>query len=456
MLLQRITPALLAAPLLAACGGSTAEARPLGVVLLTCDTLRADRLGLYGWQAGTSPRLDALARESIVYEDAWSTAPLTGPALSALLTGRLPEDLGLGDNRTVLAAEAETLAERLAAHGVETAAVVSNWVLRRRPELGDAGVQQGFAHFDDALPESEPSRPDVKERLADATTDAALAWLDGRSGARPFLLWVHYQDPHGPYTPPREMLGDIATAADEPELPVGPDERGQGALPRYQVVDGERRASVYRARYEAEIRFFDRELGRLLDGLRARGLLERVLIAFTADHGESMGERGYYFSHGRHLHRELVQVPLLLRPPGGAAPPRRERVPVSHLDLYPTVLRLFGLEPGTTHGVDLLAAAPPADRILPHSLRGTLAATGSHHRLLVGPEGPELYDRQTDPGEEHDLAALHPELVQALLDGHQAFTARKPGAPLRPAEPVLDEEARRAMDALGYGGEDGH
>lgn len=437
------------------CGGKASPSFR-GVVLLTCDTLRADRLGAYGWPTGTSPHLDRLAAESILYEDAWSTAPLTGPALSALLTGRMPEELGLGDNRTVLAAEAETLAERAAAGGVDTAAVVSNWVLRRRAELGDAGVQQGFAHFDDALDVSEPSRPDLKERLAQATTDAALAWLDKKPRERPFFLWVHYQDPHGPYTAPREFLGPAEAPAGEAALEVGPDEKGRGSLPRYQVFDGERRPSAYRARYEAEIRFFDRELGRLLDGLRTRGLLERVLIAFTADHGESLGERGYFFSHGQHLHRELLQVPLLLRPPGGAPRPGRVRVPVSHLDLFPTLLAALGLAPGATHGLDLLEQAAPAERVLPQALRSTFAATSTSHRLLVDPGGQRLFDRALDPHEEHDLAREQPELVRALLDGHRAFAARAAARPLRAAEPVLDEEARRAMDALGYTGEDDH
>jgi len=431
---------------LAGCGPS---APPRAVVLVTCDTLRADRLGCYGCPRATSPNLDALAREARVYEAAWSTAPLTGPALSALLTGRMPEELSLSDNRNVLDGAATTLAERLSAVGVDTGAVVSNWVLRKRAELPEAGVQQGFAAFDDRMTAREPSRPDLKERLAPDTTDAALAWLDARDASRPFFLWVHYQDPHGPYTPPPECL-ETPAPTDEPALAVGPDEKGRGALPRYQVVDDERRPAVYRARYEAEIRFFDRELGRLLDGLRARGVLASALLVFTADHGESLGERGYWFSHGQHLHRELVQVPLLVRAPGGA--PGRVTQAASHLDLFPTVLSFFGLEPGETRGLDLLSSGLPAERVVPQFLRGAWSASGAHERVLFENGALRLYDLTSDPREERDLAAERPARARELAAAHHAFATSPALTPLAAAQPAHDAQAESELDALGYGG----
>jgi arylsulfatase len=446
---------LVGGALLAACADREPAADRRAVVLITCDTLRADRLGFYGHPGDTSPNLDALAREALVFESAWSTVPITGPAMAALMTGRMPEELGLDGNRSHLAGAATTLAERLTQAGVETAAVVSNWVLRRQPELPEAGVQQGFAHFDDRMEVPEPSRPDLKERLAPETTDAALAWLDGRARTGPFFLWVHYQDPHGPYTAPEDCLRPPAPGANEPELAPGADNTGRGTLPSYQVVDGERRPAAYRARYEAEIRYFDRELGRLLDGLRARGVLEHALLVFTADHGESLGEHGYFFSHGQNLHRELLRVPLFLRPPGGAATPGRSAAPASHLDLYPTLLAAFGLEPGRTRGVDLLAGEPPAERVLPQYLRGSWSATGARHRLLVEKGRRQLFDLVDDPHEQHDLAAAQPELVRALAEGHQAFVRRLEPLALRPEKPALDAATESGLEALGYGGE-GH
>jgi arylsulfatase len=439
---------------LAACGAG-AESAPQAVVLITCDTLRADHLGCYGHARNTSPSLDALARESVVYESAWSTVPVTGPALSALMTGRMPEELGLQSNRTLLAGTATTLAERARAAGFETAAVVSNWVLRRRDEVPEAGLAQGFEHYDDHMEVPERSRPDLRERFAPETTDAALAWLDARRGEHPFFLWVHYQDPHGPYTPPDELLAEFAPEPrGEAALEPGHDETGRGALPAYQVIDAERRPEVYRARYEAEIRLFDRELGRLLDGLRARGVLERALLVFTADHGESLGEHGYYFSHGQHLHRELLHVPLLVRPPGSARAGERVRTPVSHLDLHPTLLAGLGLEPGPTRGLDLLGAALPPERIVPHNLRGAWSVTDARHRLLVSKEGRQLFDVLADPREEHDLFAREPARARTLAETYQAMVHSVPLLRLSAVRPDLGARERAELEALGYVGED--
>jgi len=434
-----------------------------GVILISCDTLRADHLGLYGHPRPTSPVLDALAAECRVYESAWSTVPITGPALSALFTGRLPEELGMVDNRNLLAAEADTLAEVLAAHGVWTCAVVSNPTLHRREGFPGAGLCQGFLHYDDEVHTPESARSQVPERRAAETTDAALAWLDQRPRERPYFLWVHYQDPHGPYTPPEDCLALLeptpAPAPGDPaelRLAAGRDERGLGSLPRYQLVDDERRPEVYRQRYEAEIRFFDRELGRLLERLRADGLLERALLVFTADHGESLGEHDYWFCHAQNLHAEELRVPLLLRLPGPADPARHaERVltPVSHLDLWPTFLAAFGLDPGATRGVNLLAAAPDGERVLPHFLRGAWGLTAGSQRLIVEPGGTRLFDHRTDPAEEHDLAPERPERVRELIAARQAFVERLRPLRLAPAGTQLDAAAERALQALGYGGD---
>lgn len=324
--------------------GGTPETRLL--LLVSVDTLRSDQLAAYGSERGLTPRIDALAKESLVFTAAYAPASHTLPSISALLTGRYPEELGVWSNGSVLPAGVPTLARAFRQAGWRTAAVVSNWILRR-----ETGLDAGFEHFDDHLPELEATRP-MPERLAPDTTRAALDALDACLPAAPArcLLWVHYQDPHGPYTPPaalrkRELAG-VPPGPDE--LPVLPTPFGPGGIPSYQFLEGRRDAAFYRAGYAGEVAFLDTELGRLLDGVSDRGLDDRAVVVFTADHGESLGEQGYWFSHGELLTDPQVRVPLLLRVPGRA--PGRRNDTASLVDLLPT---LSGL---------LLGAAPDADR----------------------------------------------------------------------------------------------
>jgi arylsulfatase A-like enzyme len=293
-------------------------------ILITCDTLRADHLGCYGYERPTSPCIDALARESIVFENSWSAAPHTLPSISALLAGRPPDEIGAASvsNIALMPASVTTLAEVARTAGFDTAAFVSSCVLTHLPpDKGDIGVQQGFEHYDDALTTPVQGR-DLRERNAADTTDAVLRWIDGRSaGQDRFFLWIHYQDPHGPYLPPPEHAHlFVRDHGNEAELPVSKNSFGQGAIPDYQVVAEERRPGQYIDRYDAEIHSFDAEVGRLFDGLRARGLLDDALVVLTADHGESLGEKNSWFCHGETLQRELVRVPLIVRPPNALRP----------------------------------------------------------------------------------------------------------------------------------------
>ena len=450
----------------AACGGESGGPPPVErVILLSCDTLRADRLGFAGYARDTSPNLDALARTSVVFDAAYSTAPMTQPAVSSLLTGRLPADVGaVPGNRVLLPAEVETLAEALDAEGFATAAVVSNWILRRREDAPGVGVGQGFAHFDDAMPDREGNRG-MYQRDAAATTDAALGWLAARPSER-FFLWVHYQDPHGPYDPPAEHAQALVRTPAADEAPLGVRERGAalglGRMPLYQVIDDERRPSVYADRYDAEIRYFDAELGRLIDALADEGLLEGALLVFTSDHGESLGEHDYWFCHGESVHRELVHVPLIVRAPDGfplpAARGARCTAVAGHVDVVPTVLAATGLAPRPTRGISLLTRAMPAERALVADL---VAADGrpswwsvqdGRFRLLwseLDPK-PRLYDVTLDPGETRDLAADEAARVQRLRAEHERLVRRRLGGEARGHAMDVTAEDATALEVLGY------
>lgn len=450
--------------------GSRSPARR--VILITCDTLRADRLGLYGYERPVSPHLDALAREGVVFGEAYATAPMTQPSMSGLMAGRLPQELGLDrGNLKLLAPDVVTLAERIRAAGIPTAAIVSNWVLRSQAsEKGDVGVQQGFDFFDDRMMASEAKR-NLVERLADGTTDAAAAWLARTvdEGTDRFFLWIHYQDPHGPYTPPDDLAQQFARPAVEPVLrvPLGTTKYGKGQIPQYQSLGGRMRVGFYEGRYDGEVAYFDRALGRLLDWPRERDLLDDALVVFTADHGESMGEHDYWFCHGESLYRELVRVPLVIRYPTGVPTPADgERdgqawcgASVGHLDLWPTILEALGIEPGPTRGRSLLRAGLPAQRVqvqslfpADESLPAWHAVSDGRWRLVWRADGsePELYDVQADPAEEHDLARDEPERVAALRAAHDAYLAARSAADTAGVEMELDAEARQALEDLGY------
>jgi len=466
-LFQRTARTLLRAGLLAGLSGCRGGDWDVEYVfLITCDTLRADRLGLYGYARQVSPRLDAFAAGALVFDEAYACAPMTQPAVSSLLAGRLPTELGaVPGNRRLMPPEVETLPEMLAEHGIETAAVVSNYVLQKLPQMSAFGVSQGFAHFDDRLPDRESSRG-LEERTAAHTTDAALEWLAGhfaRGGERCFL-WVHYQDPHGPYTPPEDHARLFDGELGQERVPLGADKLGHRQIPNYQQLDGSQQADLYRNRYDAEIHYFDAQVGRLLDWLEARGLLERALVIFSADHGEALGEHDYWFCHGESLYRETVRVPFVVRTPAGVAlgagrPGARTDLPVSHLDVLPTVLEAFGLSvPRGIPGRSLLGKGPPPERILTQVLLPSdkrtkwLAASDGRYRLVWNEADgvKRLYDVRADPGEERDVASQHPERVAALWEVIGAAIASQES--IEGADIELDEKVRAALEALGYGG----
>jgi len=320
------------------------------VLLVIVDTLRPDFLGAYGFQQPTSPNLDALAAQGVVFERALAASSRTAPSHASIMTSLwvTEHSIGPANGSTRLNGEV-TLAQRFHQAGYDTAAFIGNIVIRRR-----TGLDAGFDVYDDELPDVELNRSDFFERTADKTTERALAWL-GQRGKHPFFLWVHYQDPHGPYTPPAPYDHEFGGLSKKGEKPLRalPRSAGRHGIPAYQVLPGLRLPGAYRARYAGEVAFFDAYLGRLLAAVRER-VRERnrpLVVAFTADHGESMGEGGYWFQHGHATTPDLAHVPFVLVAPG-IAPGRRSEL-VHHVDVMPTLLDLAGLPPGEVRGLPL-------------------------------------------------------------------------------------------------------
>jgi arylsulfatase len=440
--------------LIAGCRGG---APPTLFVLITVDTLRADYLGAYGSDRGLTPNLDALARESLVFTAAYAATSFTLPSMSALLTGRYPEELGIWNNESAVPESAPTLATELRRRGWRTAAVVSNFVLRE-----SSGLAVGFDVYDDDFPQKEAVRK-WPERVATDTTDAFIRTLDACTIGTdsPCFVWVHYQDPHGPYTPPgdrRRRYLEIEQGAPDGRrlLPVQPaDQAGPSGIPGYQYLEGQHQVAFYRAGYDGEVSYVDEEIGRLLAVLRERGLDGKTLIVFSADHGEGLGEGDYWFAHGAHLTDPLVRVPLLLRAP--SRPPQRRDDIVAAVDLYPTVLRLLVGEKGDPppRGRDLLAPDAATSDSVPYL--ATLGA-GSVRRFGIV-EGDYKFIISLDGGawrgqlfrrgrESVDLAAPAPQLVASLRARLVEFRERLPAR--AETRQKFSPEDLEKLRALGY------
>lgn len=395
------------------------------VLLITIDTLRADRLGSYGYGVARTPVLDRVAAEGVRCSDAIAAAPITAPSHSSILTGLWPPAHGVRDNGTYsLPLEATTLAERLRDHGWATHAVVSAIVLDRRYRL-----DQGFEQYDDDLwPEDEPKLFMIRDRPARKTTDRFLAWLDGRpeSDNRPFFAWLHYFDPHQPYE-------------------AEPHDRALAATP-----------------YDAEIAGVDRAIGRILDRLRETGQLDDTLLVVTADHGESLGEHGEK-THAIFVYDATVRVPLLLRYPRQLPAGRVYEGPVRGVDIVPTVLGALGLPGGEeTQGYDLMDAlrgreAPPRLPQYSESLVAELgfgmaplfALRADGYKWIRAPR-PELYDLAADPGELANRVDQERRRAIALDRELSALLEESRGRALASAANPMDQETREALISLGY------
>ena len=421
-------------------------------MLVTVDTLRADRLGTYGNPLDLSPNLDALAAESQVFEQAFSPASYTLPAIISLLTGRQPDELGIRANVSVLRGGVPTLATQLWTQGWKTGAVVSNAILQRR-----VGIHVGFDHYDDQFPTREKNRA-VPERIATDTTDAAIAMLaELQDGDAPVFLWVHYQDPHGPYTPPpgyreRYLEAERGLPGGERALPIDATHLGDGGIPAYQEVDDATEVAFYRAGYAGEVRYVDEEIGRLLAALPQRD----TVVALTADHGEGLGERDYWFAHGEYLTDPIVRIPLLVKAPE-LSPGRRQDV-ASLVDLVPSLMGLVGAEPsGELAGRDLFEAGAESDSSsvllttgrISRVPREGLISGGYHYLVSLTEDGPrEQLFRIGDT--ERDLAVEDPATLEALRAELVAHKQRYRSADEEVQ--TLSSDEIDQLEALGYVG----
>ncbi|MBY0278866.1 sulfatase-like hydrolase/transferase [Candidatus Binatia bacterium] len=424
--------------------GKQAAATPRNLILISIDTLRADHLGVYGYERDTSPALDAFARRSVRFERAISQGESTLPGHGAMLTSRYYGSYGSTKIPVGPPPEVDTLAEILKGHGFATWGFVDGGFLRRA-----YGFDQGFEHYED-------QRIKIKANL-----EKVEPWLDAHAAtADRFFLFVHCYDVHTPYNAP-DPYGSSFVDRDYRGT-FRPNAANFDAVERQELAFGPEDLRYAIARYDGGIRHVDHWIGSFLERLERRGLLETSLVVITSDHGEEFLEHGG-FQHKKIFHYPNLHVPLIIHAPGRDA--RTVEDPVELIDLVPTVLDLLGLpqHPGTMgRSLAKVVDGGPTDALAGHlafaesSLPGNgwRSVVSRQHQLLydVSTDERRLFDLEADPTEQHDVAGEHPEVVAQMMGVLQERLAenarRNSGAAAKPRP--IDEETRRQLRALGY------
>lgn len=442
---------------------TVADNRRPNVILVSDDTLRADFLSAYREDALKTKALDALAEDGVLFERAYSSAPWTLPAMTSILTGWSVDVHRVVKQNSRLPDGAMTLAERLKEAGYQTAAFGQNRFLSR-----DHNLHQGFDAFD-FYPKLQGESSNLKAKddkelrthiTSPQLTTLAMDWIKRRE-SDPFFLWLHYFDPHPPYTPhPSYRPSESPPPNIQWRFPRKNEKRSTVG-----VLTAAEQAWVQRL-YAAEVQQVDTSLGRLLEFLEREGLYEESLVIFTSDHGEEFWEHGGY-EHGHSLYNEVISVPLILKPPGRGSPGRRVPTSVSTVGIFGTVLELCGLDfEAEDFSFPSLASfwQEPGPRV-PIAVGSGGVLYGSDQRSMILGSSKIILDLKTGETEIFDLAADYGELRPLVkVDSEQENileqalernlrTARRLRARhnMPPAQFFsLDESSIAHLKALGY------
>ena len=389
------------------------------IVVISIDTLRADHLPVYGYRKVRTPAIDALARDGVVFERAYSHSSQTLPAHASLLSGRLPFETGVRDNLGfVVKAGERLLPQMLRDRGYATGGIVSAYVLRR-----ETGISQGFDFFDGEMPSGSPERLVGRVKRDGAESEViAEHWLDSLGSSRAFLF-LHLNEPHKPYTPPARFA----------EF----------------------------APYDAQIAYADEIVGHLVRYLKTHQLYDRSTIVLLSDHGEGLGDHGEQ-EHGLFVYEEAIHVPLIIKQAEAAGAGRRVSDLVQHLDLVPTVLDLVRAPvPGSLRGRSLKPLLDGTGRIPDRTVYSealfgryhfgwseVTALTDGRYQYIQAPRD-ELYDLQSDPGERQNLAG-DPGKADDVRQGLRSVLERLVADTTIPSPGTVPADAYEHLQALGY------
>jgi len=431
--------------------------KPPHVIIISVDTLRRDHVTAYGYEGDTTPVIDSLAAAGAVFDEAFAACTNTAPSHATMLTGLYPPSHGIVRNTHRLKPGVRTLAEMLGEEGYRTGAFVSGYTLRK----GHTSLDRGFEHYDENFRR--------EQRPAPLTARAALEWvLGGPGGDKPMFLFFHLFDPHAPYAPPPAQARPFMSEGQDPDPGKLHSLIGQGGTPR-EMED-------YRRFYDAEIRYADTSVGKLIETLKEAGFWDRALVIFLSDHGETLDDRFWPFDHGARLYEEQIDVPFMIRFPRDAYAGTRVGTPVHHVDLLPTVLDYLGLPlPQGLHGRSLMplieraergdpgrpifSVARPEPARVPEAGapldRGGMVVSLRRwpYKLIAypGEEGPilQLFDLAGDPGEERNVAAAESRILADLRDKLDSWYGAVGAAEIPPAQD-LSPETEKQLRSLGY------
>ena len=425
----------------------SAGERPANVLILSVDTLRSDRLSVYGYERQTSPNIDALLRRGVRFTEARTVEPLTAPALASMLISMPPHEHGSTRNGLAVRGKTPSLPRVLRRQGYKTAAFVGSWTLRKN--LWEMNVH--FDTYKAVLTKSRWAGVWTREARAEDLNQKSLDWLSGHleeEGKRPFLLWIHYVEPHSPYVLQEEFLDQIGSAP-----------------------AGDLKSKSYR--YDSEIAYVDDQIGQLLAGMSDLVSLEDTLIVFLSDHGESLGEHDYW-GHGRNLFEPNLRIPLGVVFEGRVES-AVQTAPAVITDIAPTVVGLLGFAvPDFFQGLNwapvLAGTSPsPVDRVTfyethkgavrPYEGKDALRQKGllevgklegSKKELFrLKGESKMEFDLTADSGETLNLVEADDKISVALKDWlakvRQGLVLSDDLPP-----PSLSEEDTEALRALGY------
>jgi arylsulfatase A-like enzyme/Flp pilus assembly protein TadD len=386
------------------------------ILLITIDTLRADRLSCYGSAYPKTPNIDGLAERGVLFSRAFANTSTTLPSHANILLGTTPNQHGVHENLNfIVSQELLTLAELLKENGYTTGAFVGAYPLDSR-----FGLSQGFDSYDDKYSRIHAVNLSSLERNAEAVIEAALEWLEGR--ASPWFLWVHCWDPHSPYDPPEPF--------------------------KTQYKDH---------LYEGEVAYVDLTLGKLFDYLKKTDRVDSTVTIFTGDHGESLGQHGEE-THGFFAYNSSIWVPLIISVPETA--PGRVDDYVSHIDLFPTVCDALGIKkPSALQGTSLLPALKGKklperpiyfESLYPYYSRGWAPLKGfiSKGKKFIDSPIPELYDLNQDFDELKNLAEKK-EVAQLISQLSEIIRGLTPTDKID-ASQQADRETREKLASLGY------